>query len=196
MARAHRHFPDPPSHLRGGEEPCGAGSPWGGASRGPFRAPAPGRAPERGGGPGGGGEAGGSPGSPALSCAPPSLPRRSACSSKISCFGATGSPKWTRAGSRPSAPPTCRLWPPWVPTSPVSEQGPLAGRRPRGRVPRSCCGCPWLGEHGSQLCGEPGGGAAPHVTPAHSQAVCGGQPRGCPSLGPGALWPRGAVPVG
>lgn len=47
---------------------------------------------------------------------PPSPPPRSACSSRTSCFGARGSPRWTHAGSRPSAPPTCRLWPWWAPT--------------------------------------------------------------------------------
>ncbi|KAL0601799.1 60 kDa lysophospholipase [Plecturocebus cupreus] len=37
-----------------------------------------------------------------------------ASSSRISCFGATGRPRWTLGGSRPSAPGTCRLWPPRV----------------------------------------------------------------------------------
>ncbi|XP_045632145.1 60 kDa lysophospholipase isoform X8 [Ursus americanus] len=46
-----------------------------------------------------------------------SLVPRSAYSSRISCFGAIGSPRWTLAGSRPSAPPTCPLWQSWALTS-------------------------------------------------------------------------------
>ncbi|KAM9090464.1 60 kDa lysophospholipase isoform 6-T6 [Megaptera novaeangliae] len=57
------------------------------------------------------------------------LAGQSACSSRTSCSGATGRPRWTRAGSRPSAPPTCRLWPPWALTSQVRVflQPPLKG---------------------------------------------------------------------
>ncbi|XP_012502566.1 PREDICTED: 60 kDa lysophospholipase isoform X3 [Propithecus coquereli] len=54
---------------------------------------------------------------------------QSACSSRISCFGATGRPKWTPGGLRPSAPPTCPLWPLWAQMSSVRAflQPPMKG---------------------------------------------------------------------
>lgn len=94
---------------------------------------------------------------PALSCC--LALHRSACSSRISSFGAIGPPRWTPGGLRPSAPPTSRLWPLWVQMSQVSgSEGRVCWLRGGGAL-RSCvevrnfCGERELRAGGSGSCG-------------------------------------------